>query len=112
MLKDAGLVYEVVTAFKGEGRLPVRVNDLHATESDPSLMGRVQGVGFYDHEGNDREAPESCWFYLHLQPEKLVGIWRLRFRCATPETAAGIEQDQATINVAKAGLVKAGILYE
>ena len=112
MLKDAGLIYEVLTAIKGNQRFPIRVNDLHATQNDPSLMGSIREVGFYEHKDNERSAPESCRVYLHVEPEKLVGIWRLRFRCSTPETAAGIDQDYEAIEIARAGLVKADILYE
>lgn len=117
LLRDTSLIYEVVSAFnKKGGRLAVRVNDYHASDSDPSLLGMMQGSGFYAHKDNDNEEPEGCWFYLTVEPSKLVGIWRLRFRCATPDTAAGIDQDldiiETLIGKLRPKLVEAELLYD
>lgn len=114
LLKNTGLFYEVVTAFSlDRKRLPIRVNDFHAVGSDSSLLNDASGigVGYYEHKDNDRSEPESCWFYLPSEPEQVIGIWRLRFRCATPETAKGIELDWATVDRAIAELGEKGILY-
>ncbi|MRJ23994.1 hypothetical protein FRT60_27280, partial [Pseudomonas haemolytica] len=96
LLKGTGLFYEVVTSISVDGeRTPIRVNDFHAVGSDSSLLEAAPGlgVGFYVHKDNDRSEPEGCWFYLPSDPEKVVGIWRLRYRCATPETARGVALD-------------------
>ena len=114
LLKGTGLFYEVVTAINIEGkRLPIRINDFHAVESDPSLLNDASGVGvgYYEHKDNDRSEPESCWFYLPSKPEKVIGIWRLRFRCATPETAKGINLDWAIVDRAITDLGVKGVLY-
>jgi hypothetical protein len=114
LLKSTGLFYEVVTAINIEGkRLPIRINDFHAVGSDPSLLNDAAGVGvgYYEHKDNDRSEPESCWFYLPSKPEKVVGIWRLRFRCATPETAKGINLDGAIVDRAITDLGVKGVLY-
>jgi hypothetical protein len=114
LLLGTGLFYEVVTAINVKGeRLPIRVNDFHAVVSDSSLLAAAPGlgVGFYEHKDNDRSEPESCWFYLPSKPEKVIGIWRLRFRCATPETAKGIDLDWSTVDTAVNDMCKKGVLY-
>lgn len=114
LLKSSGLLYEVVTAFDPEGtRLPIRVNDFHATWNEASLLSDAAGVGvgFYVNKDNDRLEPESCWFYLPSEPKEVVGIWRLRFRCATPETALGLELDQASVTKAIEEMGAKSILY-
>lgn len=114
LLKGTGLFYEVVTAISIKGvRLPIRINDFHAVESDSSLLGAAPGlgVGFYVHKDNDRAEPESCWFYLPSEPKKVIGIWRLRFRCSTPETAKGIDLDWSTVDTAVNDMCKKGVLY-
>jgi len=114
LLKDTGLFYEVVTSISIEGeRTPIRVNDFHAVGADSSLLEAASGlgVGFYVHKDNDRSEPESCWFYLPSEPEKLIGIWRLRFRCATPETAKGVKLDWSRVDDAIAAMCEKGVLY-
>jgi len=115
LLKNTGLFYEVVTAINIESkRLPIRINDFHATGSDPSLLDNavgIAGVGYYTHKYNDRDEPEGCWFYLPSKPEKVIGIWRLRFRCATPETAKGINLDGAIVDRAITDMGVKGVLY-
>lgn len=114
LLKNTGLFYEVVTAINIESkRLPIRINDFHAVGADPSLLNDAAGVGvgYYEHKDNDRSEPESCWFYLPSKPEKVIGIWRLRFRCATPETAKGINLDGAIVDRAITDLGVKGVLY-
>lgn len=115
LLKNTGLFYEVVTAINIESkRLPIRINDFHATGADPSLLDNavgIAGVGYYTHKDNDRDEPEGCWFYLPSKPEKVIGIWRLRFRCATPETAKGISLDGAIVDRAITDLGVKGVLY-
>jgi len=114
LLKEKGLLYEVVTAIDHEGRrLPIRVNDFHATWEEASLLkdaGGV-GVGFYVNPDNDRLDPESCWFYHPSAPEKVLGIWRLRFRCSTPETARGVELEQASVDEAIKKLDAQEVIY-
>lgn len=115
LLRDSGLLYEVVTAIDPEGtRLPIRVNDFHARD-EAALLGDAAGVGgvggFYVNKDNDRLEPESCWFYLPSEPKEVVGIWRLRFRCATPETALGLELDQASVTKAIEEMEAKSILY-
>lgn len=115
LLKKTGLFYEVVTAINTENkRLPIRINDFHATGSDPSLLDNavgIAGAGYYTHKDNDRDEPEGCWFYLPSKPEKVIGIWRLRFRCTTPETAKGIILDDATVDRAITELGEKDILF-
>ncbi|KJZ52486.1 hypothetical protein [Pseudomonas marginalis] len=114
LLEGAGLFYEVVTSISIDGgRTPIRVNDFHAVGADSSLLEAAPGlgVGFYVHKDNDRSEPEGCWFYLPSDPEKLIGIWRLRFRCATPETAKGIALDGSRIDDAIAEMCEKGVLY-
>lgn len=115
LLKKTGLFYEVVTAINTENkRLPIRINDFHATGSDPSLLDNavgIAGAGYYTHKDNDRDEPEGCWFYLPSKPEKVIGIWRLRFRCMTPETAKGIILDDATVDRAITELGEKDILF-
>lgn len=114
LLKETGLFYEVVTSIDLEGeRIPIRVNDFHAVMSDSSLLEAASGlgVGFYVHKDNDRSEPEGCWFYLPSNPEKVIGIWRLRFRCATPETAKGIALDWSSVDNAITAMCEKSILY-
>ncbi|NWE43576.1 hypothetical protein HX875_29140 [Pseudomonas yamanorum] len=114
LLKNTGLFYEVVTAINIESkRLPIRINDFHAVGADPSLLNDAAGVGvgYYEHKDNDRSEPEGCWFYLPSKPEKVIGIWRLRFRCATPETAKGIHLDWSIVDRAITDLGVKGVLY-
>jgi hypothetical protein len=114
LLENTGLFYEVVTAISIKGvRLPIRINDFHAAAPDSSLLDAAAGlgVGFYVHKNNDRVEPESCWFYLPSEPKKVIGIWRLRFRCATPETAKGVDLDWSTVNTAIKDMCMKGVLY-
>lgn len=114
LLKGTGLFYEVVTSISIDGeRTPIRVNDFHAVGADSSLLEAAcgLGVGFYVHKDNDRSEPEGCWFYLPSDPEKVIGIWRLRFRCATPETARGVELDWSRVDDAIAAMCAKGVLY-
>lgn len=114
LLKNTGLFYEVVTSISIDGeRTPIRVNDFHASGTDPSLLESASGlgVGFYVHQDNDRSEPEGCWFYLPSDPEKVIGIWRLRFRCATPETGRGVKLDFHRVDCAISEMCEKGILY-
>lgn len=114
LLKSSGLLYEVVTAIDADNaRLPIRVNDFHATWNEASLLSDAAGVGvgFYVNKDNDRLEPESCWFYLPSEPKEVVGIWRLRFRCATPETALGLELDQESVTKAIDEMGAKSVLY-
>ncbi len=114
LLKNSGLLYEVLTVIDSEGtRLPIRVNDFHATWDEASLLSDAAGVGvgYYVNKDNDRSEPESCWFYLPSEPKEVVGIWRLRFRCATPETALGLALDQASVTKAIEKMGAKSILY-
>ncbi|MFA0999014.1 MULTISPECIES: hypothetical protein [Pseudomonas syringae group] len=114
LLKSTGLFYEVVTSISIHGeRTPIRVNDFHAVGADSSLLEAASGlgVGFYVRKDNDRSEPEGCWFYLPSAPEKVIGIWRLRFRCATPETARGVALEWSGVDEAIAAMCAKGVLY-
>jgi hypothetical protein len=114
LLKSTGLIYEVVSVVRGDQyEVPVRLNDYHAatSEGEAALIADVTGSGFYTHKSNEGGEPEGCWFYLPSQPQKVIGVWRLRFRCSTPETAAGLERDELAVEAAKQELIKREILF-
>ena len=114
LLKDSGLIYEAVTLMSGsEAVATIRLNDFHASRSgELELIKDVPNSGFYANPKNDRAEPEGCWFFWPEDPAKLslTGVYRLRFRCATPETAKGLERDVDVIAEVKKKLVDQGTL--
>jgi hypothetical protein len=114
--EGGGLFYEVVTAWDDQTpttRVPIRLNDYHAAtgEGEASLIADVPSSGFYTNKENDRGDPEKCWFLLPTKPQKVTGVWRLRFRCATSETAAGLECDGMAVEMVRQQLAERGTLF-
>ena len=99
LLKETGLIYETVMIFeKDKPVIPARINDYHAgTKLDVMqwiASNEMITTGFYTNKDNQYEHPEGCWFLWPWHPEQdgfsLKGVWSLRFRCATKETAEAI----------------------
>ena len=117
LLKHSGLIYEAVTLMwkdqNNEALVTIRLNDFHASRSgELELIKDLPGSGFYANAKNDRGEPEGCWFFWPDDPARfsLQGVYRLRFRCATPETARGLERDDAILAEVKKKLIAQGTL--
>jgi hypothetical protein len=118
LLKDSGLIYEAVTLMeKSEAAVTIRLNDFHASTGagaagELELIKDLPGSGYYVNKANNLEEPEGCWFFWPEDPAKLSlkGVYRLRFRCATPETAKGLERDEGMIDHARDVLTAQGTL--
>lgn len=118
LLRDTGLIYEAVTLMVGDQAVvTIRLNDFHASTGagaagEQELIKDLPDSGYYTNKNNDREEPEGCWFFWPEEPAKLSlkGVYRLRFRCATPETAKGLERDEGMIGYAKTLLNDQGTL--
>jgi len=118
LLRDSGLIYEAVTLMVGDQAVvTIRLNDFHASTGagaagELELIKDLPGSGYYVNKANNLEEPEGCWFFWPEDPTKLSlkGVYRLRFRCATPETAKGLERDEGTIDHARDVLTAQGTL--
>jgi hypothetical protein len=113
LLNNSGLIYEAVTLMNGDQAVvTIRLNDFHASRNELALIKDLLDSGFYTNKENDREEPEGCWFFWPEDPAKLSlkGVYRPRFRCATPETAKGLERDEGTIDYARRLLISQGTL--
>ena len=107
LLSKSGLVYETVTLFDAQLNplLPLRINDFHAaTGSEPSVVQSIPGSAFYEYDQY-----EKLWFItptnLAAIGAKVIGVTRLRFRCADAATKQGLERDQSCIAAHKDSLV-------
>lgn len=109
-LKTSGLIYEAVSLFDGDPEedtkarlvMTLRVNDYHAGSSlkdgDPSfLRSAASSLGYYTQAINEREDPEAMWVILPGTDGALVGIWRPRFRPASPNVGRWIEREEGVI---------------
>lgn len=116
LLTGCGLLYEAVSVLSGDQAVvTVRLNDYHAAtgEGEEELIASTPGVGYYVNARADRQGrPESCSFYWpsSFEPHVLKGVWRLRFRCATPQTAVGLLRDSAAIDRLREQLESLGTL--
>lgn len=109
LLKKHGFMFEVVMLhIKEKPVMVIRFNDYHTSEQLPELgllnAPEAEGFGFYinpdDPNQIDRGAAESFWIKCFEDPfMKMEGLrvyevrfqqW-LRFRCADPETAQGLQ---------------------
>lgn len=117
-LVDHGLLYECVALMDSNCSfcLPLRLNDRHAalSSSEASYIERIPGAGFYVRANNDFSDREAIRFVLPDDPSKLnysvMGVLRLRFRCADPMTARGLERDANEIAKLKSRLIQADLL--
>lgn len=113
LLLSSGLVYETVTLFdsKQQPLLPVRINDLYASQSqsEQSYIEAIPGAGFYNHFDNAERKREGVYFLMPFDPAQegylMIGVMRLRFRCSDPETAKGLERDALALKRVKNRLV-------
>jgi hypothetical protein len=136
VLTSTGLVYETVMILKKEEKelpkansrakpkfetvehciVPLRINDAH--EDRLALHSWIVPTGehgFYTNKVNRFENPEDCWFLWPSKPEDgffVKGVWSLRFRCSTPETAVGIEHWQEVVRLAHQKLIDQGTLED
>ena len=136
VLTSTGLVYETVMILKKEEKelpkansrakpkfetvehciVPLRINDAH--EDRLALHSWIVPTGehgFYTNKVNRFENPEGCWFLWPWKPEdgfSVKGVWSLRFRCSTPETAVGIEHWQEVVRLAHQKLIDQGTLED
>ena len=136
ILRDASLVYETVMILKKVEKelpkatprakpkfetvehcvVPLRINDAH--EDRLALHSWIIPTGehgFYTNQVNNFEKPEGCWFLWPWKPEDgfyVKGVWSLRFRCSTPETAVGIEWWQEAVRMAHQKLIDQGTLED
>lgn len=136
ILVDTRLVYETVMILKKEEKelpkansrakpkfetvehciVPLRINDAHEDRlAMHSWMIPTGEHGFYTNKDNQFEKPEGCWFLWPWKPEdgfSVKGVWSLRFRCSTPETAVGIEHWQEVVRLAHQKLIDQGTLED
>lgn len=118
LLCDSGLLYEAVTIFDDQHNpiFPLRINDVYAarTDSEPSFIEAIQGAGYYTREDNPKGDAEGVWFILPIDPTQrqcsLVGVTRLRFRCASAATAMGLARDANNIRQIKADLIQCDLI--
>jgi len=96
--------------------VPLRINDAHEDRlAMHSWMIPTGEHGFYTNKDNQFEKPEGCWFLWPWKPEdgfSVKGVWSLRFRCSTPETAVGIEHWQEVVRLAHQKLIDQGTLED
>jgi hypothetical protein len=96
--------------------VPLRINDAH--EDRLALHSWIVPTGehgFYTNKDNQFEKPEGCWFLWPWKPEdgfSVKGVWSLRFRCSTPETAVGIEHWEEAVRRAHQELIDQGTLED
>ena len=136
ILVDTRLVYETVMILKREEKelpkatprakpkfetveycvVPLRINDAHEDRlAMHSWIIPTGEHGFYTNKVNNFEKPEGCWFLWPWKPEDgfyVKGVWSLRFRCSTPETAVGIELWQKVVRRAHQELIDQGTLED
>lgn len=136
ILVDTRLVYETVMILKKEEKelpkatprakpkfetvehciVPLRINDAHEDRlAMHSWMIPTGEHGFYTNKDNQFEKPEGCWFLWPWKPEdgfSVKGVWSLRFRCSTPETAVGIEHWEEVVRLAHQKLIDQGTLED
>ena len=136
ILIDTGLIYETVMILKKEEKelpkatprakpkfetvqhciVPLRINDAHEDRlAMHSWMIPTGEHGFYTNKDNQFEKPEGCWFLWPWKPEdgfSVKGVWSLRFRCSTPETAVGIEHWEEVVRLAHQRLIEQGTLED
>ena len=136
ILVDTRLVYETVMILKREEKelpkanarakpkfetvehciVPLRINDAHEDRlAMHSWMIPTGEHGFYTNKDNQFEKPEGCWFLWPWKPEdgfSVKGVWSLRFRCSTPETAVGIEHWEEVVRLAHQKLIDQGTLED
>ena len=117
-LCSSGLIYEAVTLFDPHQApfMPLRLNDVFAAvkQSEPSFIETISGAGFYTHANNEEGKQEGIQFLFPHDPcEKkcsIAGVMRLRFRCADPSTAQGLERDAANLKRTKQLLMKLDLI--
>ncbi|WP_156337078.1 hypothetical protein [Achromobacter kerstersii] len=111
LLRGEGLVYEAVSLFDADPRenstaslvCSLRINDYHASSiGDPSLLAELEAqsgaeFGFYTNAVNDRGEPEQMWVILPNKEGAIIGIWRPRFRAATPDVGAWVDKEKQNI---------------
>ena len=118
ILGDSGLLYEAVSLVDSQRKplCPVRINDVYAvrSESEPSFIESISGAAFYIQAQNPKEEVEGVWFLLPFDPTKdgleLLGVTRLRFRCANPSTARGLIRDEDNIQSLRGQLIEADMI--
>ncbi|MDO8777174.1 MAG: hypothetical protein Q7K57_52390 [Burkholderiaceae bacterium] len=117
-LEDSGLVYEAVTLVDRHDKplYPVRINDAYAvrSSSEPSQIESIPGAAYYTGAQHPTGAAEGVWFFFPVDPGKegmtLVGVTRLRFRCANSSTARGLIRDADNIQALRVQLIKADMI--
>lgn len=113
-VQEKGLVYEAVELFdanpkenpQARMRFSLRINDYHAGSikkaGDPSLLGTFESLfgtemAFYTAKENERSETESMWLILPDKRGSIVGVWRPRFRTATPNVGAWLDKEKENI---------------
>ena len=137
ILRDTRLVYETVMILKKEKKelpkatprakpkfetveycvMPLRINDAHADRRAVLQSWIIPSGehGFYTNKDNQFKKPEGCWFLWPWSPEAgffVKGVWSLRFRCSTPETANGIDGWKERLWFAHQRLIEQGTLED
>lgn len=136
ILRDTRLVYETVMILKKEEKelpkatprakpkfetvehcvVPLRINDAHEDRlAMHSWIIPTGEHGFYTNKVNNFEKPEGCWFLWPWSPDDgffVKGVWSLRFRCSTPETAMGIEHWEKVVWNVRRKLIDQGTLED
>jgi len=96
--------------------VPLRINDAHEDRlAMHSWIIPTGEHGFYTNQVNNFEKPEGCWFLWPWKPEDgfyVKGVWSLRFRCSTLETAVGIEHWEEAVQIAHQKLIDQGNLED
>jgi hypothetical protein len=103
LINTSGLLYEVVTLIDSKRKplFPLRINSQHAVSngSERSLVQDLseKGVVFYARYDNKEGKDEGPWFVMpgvHIPANYgITGTLRMRFRCATSDTAEGLLRD-------------------
>ena len=137
ILRNTSLVYETVMILKKEKKelpkatprakpkfetveycvMPLRINDAHADRRAVLQSWIIPSGehGFYTNKDNQFKKPEGCWFLWPWSPEAgffVKGVWSLRFRCSTPETANGIDGWKERLWFAHQRLIEQGTLED
>lgn len=142
ILVDTRLVYETVMILKKEEKelpkansrakpkfetvehciVPLRINDAHEDKralhswiiptGEHGFYTRANKLGEPQPKGSQ---PEGCWFLWPWSPDDgffVKGVWSLRFRCSTPETAMGIEVWEEVVRIVHQKLIDQGTLED
>lgn len=123
LIVTAGLIYEAVSLYDADPftnsmarlQFSLRINDFHAgsikKSGDPAFLRAVDGrkLGFYTPAQKGPDATEAMWVILPQDRGSLVGVWRPRFRAATPDVGAWVEQEEKAIEECLARLDKAAV---